>query len=173
MYSNINRCSRRTCRAFTLVEVLVVLVIIGIAAAIVVPHMLNVGTMSSQAAARSAISDILFAQNEAISMQSPRSVVFDVDANQYQLTDGSGTVLSAPSRSGGLYVVDFSTDRRFQGVVLSDVNFDDETTLTFDALGTPTSGGQLELSAGDIRYRITVAAFTGRVTIAPVAVVGG
>ena len=165
--------SRRDCRAFTLIEVLVVLVIIGVAAGIVVPHMLKTGAMSAQAAARSVISDILFAQNEAISMQATRSVVFDVDANQYQLTDGDDAVLAAPSRSGGLYVVDFAADRRFQGVVLSAANFDDVTTLTFDALGTPTSGGQVEVTAGDIRYRITVAAFTGRVTIAPVAVVGG
>jgi len=164
------RPSRRS--GFTLVEVLIVIVIIGIAAGIVVPHMLEAGTMSSQAAARATIADILFAQNEAIAMQSTRRVVFDVDGNGYRLTDGGCTTLTAPSRSGGLYVVDFSKDRRFEGVVLSNADFDDETVLEFDSLGAVASGGQVELTAGDTCYRINVAAFTGRVTIEPVTVSG-
>lgn len=172
MDSNTTRRRRDRRSGFTLVEVLIVLVIIGIAAGIVVPHMLEAGTMSSQAAARSVIADILFAQNEAIAMQSTRRVVFDVDGNGYRLTDSGGTTLTAPSRSGGLYVVDFSKDRRFAGVVLSRADFDDETVLEFDSLGAVASGGQVELTAGDTCYRINVAAFTGRVTIEPVAVSG-
>ena len=129
--------------------------------------------MSSQAAARATIADVLFAQNEAIAVQSTRRVVFDVDANAYRLTDGSGTTLTAPSRSGGLYVVDFSRDKRFAGVVLSQASFDDGAVLEFDPLGAVATGGQVELTAGDTRYRINVAAFPGRVTIEPVTVPGG
>ena len=172
MDSNTTRRLRGRCTGFTLVEVLIVIVIIGIAAGIVVPHMLETGAMSSQAAARATISDILFAQNEAIALQSTRRVVFDVDANAYRLTDAGGTTLPAPSRSGRLYVVDFAGDRRFEGVVLSRADFDDEAVLEFDPLGAVASGGQVELTAGDIRYRINVAAFTGRVTIEPVTVDG-
>ena len=160
-------------RAFTLVEVLVVLVIIGIAAAIVVPHMLDVGTMSVQAASRAVIADILFAQNEAIARQATRRVVFDLAENRYRLTEGDGTVLPAPSRSGALYEVDFAGDRRFEGVTLAAANFDDEAVLSFDALGAPAAGGVVDLTAGATRYRLTVAAFTGRVTIALVEPAGG
>ena len=173
MHGNIKRCGESRRRGFTLVEVLIVLVIIGIAAGIVVPHMLETGTLRAQAAARAIIADILFAQNEAIAMQTTRRVVFDLDANQYSLTDAGGTALPAPSRSGGLYTVDFRNDRRFQGVELSAANFDDEPVLEFDALGAPASGGQVEVTAGDTRYRITVATFTGRVTIELVVPSGG
>ena len=173
MHGNIKRCGESQRRGFTLVEVLIVLVIIGIAAGIVVPHMLETGTLRAQAAARAIIADILFAQNEAIAMQSPRRVAFNVDDDQYSLTDGGGTALPAPSRSGGLYTVDFGNDRRFEGVALSAADFDGEAVLEFDALGSPSSGGQVEVTAGDTRYRITVAAFTGRVTIELVVVSGG
>ena len=158
--------------AFTLIELLVVVVIVGIAAAIVVPHMLEPGTMRAQAAARALVADILFAQNDAIALQSQRRVVFALDENRYRLTDAGGTVLAAPSRTGGGYEVDFTRDRRFEGVTLTAAAFGDETVLTFDALGGPAAGGQVELTAGDTRYRVTVAAFTGRVTVAPLAASG-
>ena len=63
-------------RAFTLVEVLVVVTIISIAAAIVVPQMLRPGNLSVQAAGRSIIADILFAQNDAAAHQAGRRIVF-------------------------------------------------------------------------------------------------
>ena len=99
--------------------------------------------------------------------------MFDLTDNRYLLTDAGETVLPDPSRSGGEYKVDFANDGRFAGVALSGADFDGETVLTFDALGAPVSGGQVELTAGDTRYRVTVAEFTGRVTIALLPASGG
>jgi type II secretion system protein H len=169
MQDHVQRDTRRPTRAFTLIEVLVVLTIVGIAAAVVVPHMMDMGTTRIQAAARSIIADILYAQNDAIALQSPRSLVFDLTNNQYELTDDDGATLAAPARSGGLYQIDFSSDKRFTGVTLSSAAFDGGLALTFDALGSPSAGGQIDLAAGDTRYRISVAAFTGRVTITQLA----
>jgi prepilin-type N-terminal cleavage/methylation domain-containing protein len=158
-------------RAFTLIEVLVVVTVIAIAGAIVVPQMLKAGTLQIQAGGRMVIADLLYAQNEAIAQAAVRRVVFDPAQNRYRLTDGSGVALQASWRSGGSntadYSVDFNRDTRFSGVKLSAADFGGTQTIEFDALGTPSAGGTVDLTAGNVHYRIAVAPFTGRVTIAP------
>ena len=164
--------SNRALRGFTLVEILVVVVILGLAGAIVVPSLTQPTAFSIQAAGRTVISDILIAQNDAVATQLPRSVVFDGSLNRYRLLDDQGTTLQMAWRSGGTvsnYVVDFNNDTRFNGVRLEVGATGVETfTLTFNALGAPNAGGTLDLVSGNSRYRITIAPFTGRVTIAEV-----
>lgn len=152
---------------FTLAEMLVTLSIIAVAAMVIGPQILVTGSMRAQAASRAVIADILFAQNDAIARQSSRRVVFDLPNNGYQLTSGAGTILTAPWKGGGGYQMNFSGDRRFQGVTLAAADFDGQAVLEFDAFGSPTSGGEVRISAGTVQYRVRVAAFTGRVTIEP------
>ncbi len=164
-----NHCRGRA--GYTLVEVLVVVTILGIASAIVVPQMLAAGTLGVQAAARIIIADILYAQNDAIAQQRNRRVVFDPDNERYSLVDENGAVLTARWISGSAnnYVVDFVNDSRFQGVKIVSADFGgapgDPPTLEFDALGGPLNGGTVEIQFQDQRYRVTVASFTGRVTV--------
>lgn len=160
-------------RAFTLIEVLIVVAIIGIAGAIIVPHMLTAGTMGIQAAARMVIADLLYAQNEAIANQASHKVVFDAAENTYsvrRLIDGDWTTIHVDWKGGegANYLVDFDNETgRFGRVTIKSVNFGAETPgeITYDPLGTPSSGGTIELQFQDTAYRITVAAFTGRVTV--------
>ena len=163
----------RSIRAFTLVEVLVVVTIVGIAGAIVVPSMISAGTMGVQAAGRIVISDLLVAQNEAIAKQRPRRVLFEQEPDRYRLTDETGATLGVNWKAGdataGNYMVDFRTDERFAGVTIENVDFGGDQTIEFDALGGPDSGGTLDVVFKDFRYRINVATMTGRVTIAPVS----
>lgn len=154
---------------YTLVEVLIIVAILGVAAAIVVPQMLAAGTLGVQAAARVVIADILFAQNDAIAQQRTRKVVFDPANESYVLTDENDAVLTARwiNSDANNYVVDFEEDSRFQGVVIVSANFGGATpqTLEFDDLGGPLNGGTIEIEFNGDRYRITVASFTGRVTV--------
>lgn len=163
---------RRAPRAFTLIEVLIVVAIIGIAGAIVVPQMLQVGTMQIQAAARMVIADIIYAQGEAATQGATRRVVFDVANNRYTLTDGNGTALQSSWRMGNTtdssFMVSFNQDSRFRGCTLTTAGFNGSATLEFDALGAPIDGGTVEITAAGQTFRITVAPFTGRVTVAPV-----
>jgi len=156
-------------RAFTLVEILVVVAIMGMAAAIVVPHMLDGGSFGVQAAARTVMADLLVAQNEAIAQQRNRSVVFDPVNNRYSLVDENGDVLVNNWRSGGAanYVVDFGNDRSFNNVWIELADFGGTSTVTFDALGGVTTGGEIRLRTGNLRHAVTVAPFTGRVEIQP------
>ncbi len=157
---------------FTLVEVLVVAAVIALAGAIVVPHIVHSGQMGSQAAARALMQDMLVAQNEAIANQAPRRIVFEQSLNRYRLTDENGVTLGVSWKGDGgteNYVVDFSADSRFAGVQLINVSVGPNAYIEYDDLGTPSTGGYVELTGGaNAHYRINVAPITGRVSIAPV-----
>ncbi len=155
-----------------MVELLIIVAILAVMALLVVPHITGAGDHQVQGAARALISDISFAQGDAMSRQATRKVVFDLDNNSYRLTDGSDTVLAA-TWHGGSYQRDFDDDGRFAGVKLVDVYFDDGSTLVFDDMGAPVSGGWVDMKSGDDSYRVTVAPFTGRVTVAPTPTEGG
>lgn len=147
-----------------------VVVIMGIVGAMVVPQMLHAGTLTIQAAARIIVADMLYAQNDAIAKQTGRRLVFSPAQNRYQLQDLGGTTLSVPWKNGGTgnYVIDFTEDSRFQGVRIAAADFSGTSTLTFDALGAPMTGGTVDLVYKDSLYRVTIAAFTGRVTVGEV-----
>ncbi len=161
-----NKPTRCRC-GYTLVEVLIVVTILGIASAVVVPHMLAAGTLGVQAAARIIVADILYAQNDAIAQQRTRSVVFDPVGESYSLRDETGAILTVRWKGGAAnnYSTDFTTDDRFQGVVIVSADFSGVPTLEFDALGGPLNGGTVLIEFQGTRYRVTVASFTGRVTV--------
>lgn len=152
---------------YTLVEVMVVVVVMGIAGAIVVPSMMDQGQMGVQAAVRIVIADVLYAQNEAITQGSAREVRFSPATEAYELTTADGTRIQSTLAGGGgqNYRVDFTQDTRFRGVQIESADFGGDPTLSYDDLGTPASGGTIVLTYNNIRFQISVAAFTGRVTV--------
>jgi len=156
-------------RGYTLIEILVTTAIMGLASAIVVPSLLAGGTMGVQAAARMIVADALYAQNDAIAQQRNRKVIFDVTNNRYRLTDESDQTLNVAWKGQGSsaenYVVDFEQDSRFAGVELVRAEFGSTSELEFDDLGAPLQGGEIEITFNGQSYLITVASFTGRVTV--------
>ncbi|MHB1156691.1 MAG: GspH/FimT family pseudopilin [Phycisphaerales bacterium] len=151
---------------FTLVEILFVVLILGIVAALVVPQIGSTATFEVQGAARTVVADLLFAQNDAIANQTTRKVVFDTVNNRYRVTDSAGNTLSAPWL-GGTYQVPFGAGSRFPAASLAAVSFTN-TTISFDELGAPSAGGTIDITAGTQRYRVTVTAITGRISVTPV-----
>ncbi len=158
---------------FTLVEVLMVVIIMGIAGMIIVPQMLNASTLGVQAASRAVVADTLYLQSNAIASQRKRRLVFNVAENWYGLYDLSDpakpVMLHAKwvqSKKGDhLYRIDFGEDSRFEGVSLVSANFGGKNYVDFDGLGSPLSGGNVVLMGDGHRYRISIAPFTARVTI--------
>ena len=164
----------RNAKGYTLIEVLIVVTIMGLAAAIIVPNMMQGGTLGVQAGARMIIADMLFAQNEAMAQQSSRRIVFDTDNNSYRVekydSGASAWVLEFnPSKGVGNnqqnYEVDFEEDGRFKGIEIVSAEFNSTSTIEFDDTGNPSSGGTVTLRFEDHVFEIKVAPFTGRVTV--------
>ncbi len=153
---------------FTLVELMAVLVILGLAAAIVVPMVSNTGDIEASAAARKLTSDLLFAQNHAITHQTRVRLSFDCDANQYTLAEvpasGDPVVLTHPVTRRP-FVVGFNAVEGLEKVDLASADFSSLPQVEFDSLGAPSQGGTVILTSGTFSRGVSVAPVTGKVTV--------
>ncbi|MFN3168524.1 MAG: GspH/FimT family pseudopilin [Phycisphaeraceae bacterium] len=164
---------RRQSTGYTLIEVLITVSIMGIAAAIVVPNMLQGGTLGVQAASRMVIADLMFAQNEAMAQQSTRRVTFDADDNSYKVekydANAGEWVLENNPVLGGVggsnYEIDLDDDRRFRDVEIVSASFNGSNQIEFHDLGNPSSGGTVRLRFETHVYDVNIAPFTGRITV--------
>lgn len=172
---------RRRRRAFTLIEMLIVIVLLGLAGALVIPSMGSVHTLRVQAALRTIVADLSFAQADAIAFQAPRAVIFDVANNRYRVVEVIGPTLSGADIEtlyladgpDQRYVTDFA-DQRYAGATITAVDFDGEEAVIFDDLGSPVStptgntpgpGGTITLTGSGQTFVIVVEPFTGRITV--------
>src|SRR4051812_16322402 len=81
------RLRRGSGRGFTLVEILMVVLILGITSAIIAPQLGTRNDVKVRAAARVLVADLLYAQNLAIAQQKMIYVKFDDAAENYRLMD--------------------------------------------------------------------------------------
>lgn len=161
------RRNRLMAHGLTLVEILVVLVILGIAAAMVVPRLSSLGDLQVASAARAMVANVQYAQNEAIITQSPVTVAFDEAGESYELQDSGGVALQHPITKRN-FVVAFADARGFERVDILSADFNGTPSVAFDPLGSPDQGGQVTLSADGNSYRVSIAPVTGKVTAAVV-----
>lgn len=127
---------------------------------------------AAEEAARHLAADLAYAQADALAKGSARSVVFEVDAERYEIqaTD-NGAILTHPV-SKRPFEVDLAG--LFPGISLDLVSadFSGATTLTFAPNGTPQAGGTVTVGAARHRFRVSVADGTGRVEIEALAAAG-
>lgn len=173
---------------YTLVEMLVTLVILGISAAMLVPSLGAFGAIETQAAVRRLVSDIAFAQSEAVAHQRYHRVHFHSDGSGWSLVlvdsadffdpfnAQSANYLEDPAhvqRSGGDFIVDLEQDDRFTSVSVESVaTAEGVSSLTFDALGgtvsapgTAAGAAAVVLAGDDSRWEVAVAPVTGRTSV--------
>jgi len=159
-------------RGFTLVELLIVIAIISIAALTAIPMMSSAAGMQIRSAANMLTADLEYAKSMAISRAQNFSVVFDVSADSYRIEDQYGNVLPHPVKKGFDYVIDFQNDGRLDKVDIINVDFDSTSEIKFDYLGSPYNGndnplnsGVIDLQAGGTTTTVTVEPVTGYVSI--------
>jgi prepilin-type N-terminal cleavage/methylation domain-containing protein len=171
--------------AFTLVEILVVVIIIGIAGAIIVPQLGSRDDMKASSAARMLMADLIYAQNTAITQQSNQYVRFDVTNNNYAVLDSGMNVLTHPVTHNS-YRVTFGPGGT-QGLgdcKLASADFvgtnpaNHYVTIGFDELGTPLawpdadpaqtmSSGNVVVQSGTYQLKIKIEPYTGQITVTP------
>jgi prepilin-type N-terminal cleavage/methylation domain-containing protein len=151
---------------FTLMEMMVVVVIIGLMAAMIVPNLANSTETMSQSAARTVMADLEYAQGEAIMTQTSVLVTFTPTTNSYSLTVPSETRALIHPITKQPYTVDFDTTSGLEGVALKAANFHNLQTVTFSPLGAPDNDGTVTVLAGTHTWVVTVAPVTGRITAA-------
>ena len=159
-------------RGFTLVELLIVIVIISIAALTAIPMMSSAAGMQIRSAANMLAADLEYAKSMAISKAQNFSVIFDVGAESYRIEDQYGNVLPHPVKKGFSYVIDFQNDGRLDKVDIVSVDFDTTSEVKFDYLGSPYNGsntplnnGVVNLQAGGTIITVAVEPVTGYVSI--------
>ena len=182
----------RSNRGYTLIELVVVVAMLGLAGALLVPRLVDADTFSVQAAARTLIADLTFAQNDAWASQGVRRVQFLRDSNNqlvgyailapdpensYDQTFDPDTAQYLPHATsvgtGGFHIVDFEQDSRFSGVEIESADFEGRDWIAFDGMGGPigpayepsTTGGEIRLRGESGAYLIRLSGFTGKITL--------
>lgn len=151
-------------RGFSLIELIVVIIILAIVAAVVVPNVVRSADMQVTSAARMLATDLQYAQDYAITTQTPVTVTFNVSGDSYTLSNTSGTLNHPITKTA--YRVDFSSQSGFEQVELVSADFDGAGTVVFDEIGAPDNAGSVVIQAGDYSYRVSIAAATGKVSVA-------
>lgn len=169
---NNNRIVRH---GFTLVEMLIVVAILAIAAAIVVPMASSAGSMQLRSAVNIVAADLEYAKSLSISQGQRYAVIFDKTTESYRVVNEAGDTVPHPVKKGFLFTVDFRNDSRLAGVDIVDANFDGVATVSFDSLGSPYHGsggtaaalnsGVVTLRAGGVTRTVNVEAVTGYITV--------
>ena len=149
--------------AFTVAEMLVVTVIMGLAAGMVLPFVTGTSDMQAMSAARMLASDLQYAQNVAITSQETVTVTIDPANETYQVANASGVLIHPMNRTA--FIVQFKALTGFDEVDIVSASFGGAALVSFDELGAPNNAGTVAVQAGSNTYTVTVAAATGKVTV--------
>jgi len=162
--------------AFTLVELLIVIAVLIIAAAIVIPNIGSAADAQAMSAARVLASDLEVARDLALKTQRPHTVLFSSDRQSYKVVadyDGEpyaeAEAVDHPAVTGRTFEVTLAERNGMHAVSVADVSFGGDAYVTFDELGEPSSAGSMTVQAGDTQIRIAVAGLTGSVSTARVS----
>lgn len=159
-----------TRRAFTLVEVLIVVTLVAIAAMIVLPTSASDARARVRAAARLLVADIEFAELSSLGRAAdPCIIVFDTGSGTWHvaLTSDPATPLDDPV-TGDAYALTLGSGRAAH---LTNVSIDalvvgGDDELAFDHLGVPdqATDATITLRCGTETIQVIVDATTGEVS---------
>lgn len=136
-------------KGFTTIELIIVIVIAGIMAAVALPKMNHISTVDLYTTARQVKSDIRYAQELAMSKYTNTTITFNGGADTYSIT-GNGISIPPkflPPSSRAIFNATYS--------------------FTFNSSGVPTAtaGWTVGILSGGSSEQVVVSNTTGRATI--------
>jgi len=158
-------------KALTLVELLIVIMLVAIAATLAIPMLGGTNTTRLQAAARLLVADLGFAQAESIThADDPCVVTFDQANGSYAVARSSapGTPITDPAANQP-YVTQFGTGRAagMAGVSIQEYSLGGDNRLGFGIYGQTdqTTPATITLQAGTVTMTVKVDAASGEASI--------
>lgn len=170
------RAALRSAGAFTITELIAVIVITGILASVAIPSLGRVSEARSAGAARALVQQMAFAREQALNLGNRTWITFDVGLDSVGLWSepdgGSGfadAVLLTDPLTGRPLGLALNTGE-FAGVGIASVSFDGGTTVGFDWLGSPLVESGNALAADgiitfDAGQTIRIRAMTGGIEV--------
>ncbi len=155
---------RRASGGFTIIEILIVVVILAIAAMTAIPMISSAGSIQVRSVANMIAADLEYAKSLAITKGQRFSVVFDTSADSYRIADQDGTTILHPVKKGFDYVIDLQ-DEGLEKADITGADFAGSSQVEFDYLGSPLNGGTVTVQGGNTTLTISVEAVTGYITV--------
>ena len=157
--------------AFTLVELLIVITLIAIAATVAVPMLSDTDGTRLQSAARLLVADLEFAQIESITHADDLCLItLDQATGSYTVSKASApaTAMTNPGTNQS-YVTQFGTGRAAElaGVSIQGYSLDGDDVIGFGALGETdqTTTATITLTAGGQTLTVQIDPTTGEASI--------
>jgi len=156
--------SRHTPGAFTVIEILIVVVILAIAAMTALPMLSSAASVQLRSAANMIAADLEYARSLSVSRGRNFTVVFDTAAESYEIQDEFGATIPHPVKKGFDYVIDLQGEG-LERVDITNVDFAASSDVMFDYLGSPDDGGTVTVQGGNTTAIISVEPITGYITV--------
>jgi prepilin-type N-terminal cleavage/methylation domain-containing protein len=135
-------------KGFTLIELVMILVLVGILAVAVIPKGTAKASVRLEAASQKLATDLRYAQEMALAQQVRFGISFDTsDESYFAYRITTSTEAKDPQTRNNLEV-EFDETREFNDIVIVSTNFND--AIEFDSKGAPYDGNGVSLSSEGI-----------------------
>ena len=161
----IHRTEKLGACGFTLIEMLLVLVIMGVIMAITIPLMADTDGDLAMGGAQMVLRDLEFARSEAIRSQASVTVSFSKANHTYTLSNGTGNLTSPFTNT--VYPASPADEVGDPRITVHDVALDGSDSVTFSSLGEPLDSSDGTPMAGDQWIKIRCGTAEVQVDITP------
>jgi prepilin-type N-terminal cleavage/methylation domain-containing protein len=164
-------CGAPFARGFTIVEVLVVIVCMAIAALVVMPEFSASSAQKLTGAASMLVNDLQYAQMQSMAHgDDPRIMVFDTTNSSYFIAATSAPTTPLTNPVGNLpYSVTYGHARAaaLNGVTISNLSLGGDSTLSFGQFGEidQLTAATIQLKCGTMKITVTIEPTSGRATV--------